>query len=169
MPTKSSLKAIKIGVSACLFGQAVRYDGKDKHHKVVTEILCQCFECVPICPEMAIGLGSPRPPVQLVTTTNGIRAVGRDDPSIDITDRLLEYSREIHLDHLSGMVLKSRSPSCGLGSTPLFDSDHREIGKVSGLFAESILLRGVKFPVIEDTDLEDEARLGAFINDIKSG
>jgi uncharacterized protein YbbK (DUF523 family) len=168
MPTKNSLKTIKIGVSSCLLGLAVRYDGKDKRHKVVTEILCQYFECVPICPEMAIGLGSPRPPVQLVTTTNGIRAVGRNDPAIDITNRLLEYSREIHLDHLSGMVLKSRSPSCGLGSTPLFDGDHREIRKVSGLFTESILLRDDKFPVIEDTDLEDETRLNAFINDINA-
>ena len=147
---------IKIGVSACLLGEPVRYDGADKRNSIVTDRLCKQFECVPICPEIAIGLGAPRPPVQLVKTDTGIRALGRDDPNIDITDRLVEYSTQGNLNHLSGFVLKSRSPSCGVGSTPLFDINHQQIGLFNGLFAEALLRNDVTIPVIEDSELEDE-------------
>jgi len=160
---------IRIGVSACLLGQTVRYDGKDKRHTGVTEILCQHFECVPICPEMAIGLGSPRPPVQLVKTASGIRALGRDDDGIDITDRLIEYSNRADYSDLSGFVLASRSPSCGFGSTPLFDTNDHEIGKVYGLFADAILKNNKTVPMIEDKDLDDENLLGAFITKVNAG
>lgn len=159
---------IKIGVSACLLGKPVRYDGADKRNSIVTDILCKQFECVPICPEMAIGLGAPRPPVQLVKTDAGIRALGRDDPSIDITDRLVQYCQEGTFNHLSGFVLKSRSPSCGAGSTPLFDINHQQIGLFNGLFADAILRNDETIPTIEDSELEDEVLLQAFINKINA-
>lgn len=161
-------KVIRIGVSACLLGQAVRYDGRDKYNPVVNSVLCQQFDCVPFCPEMAIGLGCPRPPVQLVKTVNGIRAIGRDDPAIEITDRLVEYSEQVSIEGLSGLVLSSRSPSCGVGTTPLFDIDHHEIGEVNGLFAEAILQRDAMLPVIEDKDLDEEAMLNVFIEKVKN-
>ena len=159
---------IKIGVSACLLGQAVRYDGTDKYNSIVTDVLCKQFECVPICPEMAIGLGSPRPPVQLVKTDTGIRALGRDNPTIDITDPLIQFGNQLDLSQLSGFVLKSRSPSCGVGSTPLFDANRQETGLVNGLFADAILRNYETIPVIEDADLENETLLNAFINKIKA-
>ena len=162
------MNPVKIGVSACLLGQAVRYDGTDKRNSVVIEVLCKQFECIPICPEMTIGLGSPRPPVQLVKTDTGIRALGRDDPTIDITDRLVQFGIQENINHLSGVVLKSRSPSCGVGSTPLFDISQQEIGKVNGLYAEAILRKDDSIPIIEETDLEDEALLNAFINMVLS-
>jgi uncharacterized protein YbbK (DUF523 family) len=162
------MKAIKIGVSACLLGEAVRYDGTDKRNAVVTDQLCRQFECIPICPEMAIGLDCPRPPVQLVKSATGIRAVGRDDASIDITDRLVEYSNQLVLDDLSGFVLKSRSPSCGVGSTPLFDTERHQIDRVNGLFAETILRRDKTMPVIEESDLVDEALLNTFIINVRA-
>jgi uncharacterized protein YbbK (DUF523 family) len=162
------MKTIRIGVSACLLGEAVRYDGTDKHNTVVTEVLCQQFECVPVCPEMAIGLGSPRPAVRLVKTTRGIRALGRDDASIDVTNRLVEYSNQFAFDDLAGFVLKSRSPSCGVGSTPLFGSDLSEIALVNGLFAEAISCRDDEMPLIEDTDLEDEGLLNSFVKKVRT-
>lgn len=161
-------KTIKIGISACLLGQAVRYDGTDKRNEIVADILCEQFDCVPLCPEMAIGLGSPRPPVHLVKITNGIHALGRDDASIDITDPLVEYSNQLALDELAGFVLKSRSPSCGVGSTPLFDSGYHQIDLVNGLFTEAILRRDESMPVIEESDLEDEALLNNFINKVRA-
>ena len=162
------MRAIKIGVSACLLGEAVRYDGTDKRNAIVIEMLCRQFECIAVCPEIAIGLGSPRPAVRLVKTSRGIRALGRDDASIDVTNRLVEYSNQFTFDDLAGFVLKSRSPSCGVGSTPLFDSDLSEIALVNGLFAETILLRDETMPVIEDTDLKDEILLNIFINKVRA-
>lgn len=165
------MKLVKIGVSACLLGEAVRYDGTGKRNTVVTEVLCQQFECVPVCPEMAIGLGCPRPPVQLVKTASGIRVIGCDAPDIDITDHLVAYSTDASVNTfntLAGFVLKSRSPSCGVGSTPLFDSDYREIGRVNGLFAEAILRRDETIPVIEDSDLEDRTVLNDFIKKVRA-
>lgn len=152
-----------------MLGEAVRYDGADKRNSIVTEILCKQFVCIPICPEMAIGLGSPRPPVQLVKTDTGIRALGRDDSTIDITDRLVQYSNRESFNHLSGFVLKSRSPSCGVGSTPLFDANSQEIGLDNGLYADAILRHYNAIPVIEDTDLENEDLLNAFINKVLAG
>lgn len=169
MPKQPLSNAVKIGVSACLLGQAVRYDGMDKRNSIVTDVLCQQFECVPVCPEMAIGLGSPRPPVQLVKTANGMRAIGRDDPAVDITDRMVEYSRDTSFGQLSGFILKSRSPSCGIGSTPIFNIDHLEIEKGNGLFADAIIRRYKKIPVIEDNDLDDEDLLTDFISKVRAG
>lgn len=161
------MEIARIGVSACLLGQAVRYDGKSKLSPVVADILCQQFDCVPICPEMAIGLGCPRPPVNLVHMATGIRAIGRDDPTIDITDRIIRYGTDSVFRDLSGFVLKSRSPSCGLGSTPLLDLDGNEIRRVNGLFTDSILNNNPSIPVIEDGDLVDVSRLENFIKNVK--
>jgi uncharacterized protein YbbK (DUF523 family) len=160
-------KTIRIGVSECLLGHAVRYDGGDKRNAIVTEVLCKEFECVPVCPEMAIGLGSPRPPVQLVKTSDGIRALGRDDTTIDITDRLIGYARKNSWSDISGFILKSRSPSCGVGSTPVVDSNNTVVALSNGIFADTILKIFPEMPMIEESELEDETLLNGFIRKLK--
>ncbi|WP_455367057.1 DUF523 domain-containing protein, partial [Kaarinaea lacus] len=78
-------KKIHIGVSSCLLGHKVRYDGQGKKHSYVLK-LCEQFTCIAICPEYAIDLGVPRPPLHLVQLTNGIHARGIANPKQDVTD-----------------------------------------------------------------------------------
>jgi len=107
---------IRVGISSCLLGEAVRFDGGHKNDSYINGTLRQHFELVPVCPEVAIGLGTPRQPIRLVATEDGVRALGTKDPSLDVTEQLAAYGREmhVHLGELSGYIFKNRSPSCGM-------------------------------------------------------
>jgi len=111
-----------VGVSQCLLGDAVRYDGQSKTNQIILEQLKPLFEFMPICPEVEAGLSIPRPPVQLTGSIKEPRLTGRDDASIDVTDIMQRYceKKPAALSQLSGFIFKSRSPSCGLNSTPVF-------------------------------------------------
>jgi uncharacterized protein YbbK (DUF523 family) len=115
-PTDGHGSRIRLGISSCLLGQKVRFDGNHKHDSFLTGTLGQFFEWVPVCPEVAIGLGIPRPPIRLVGSPASPRAVGVKDASIDMTDKLAAYGkRQAHaLGDLSGYIFKSKSPSCGM-------------------------------------------------------
>ena len=93
-PETNTLKPC-IAISACLAGEAVRYDGASKPLPD-TDFFERHFQLISVCPEVGAGLSVPRPPVQLVQTQQGVRALGRDDPSIDVSNTLLadrEHSR----------------------------------------------------------------------------
>lgn len=144
-----------IGVSSCLLGQRVRYDGDHKRDAYIVEELGARFELLPICPEMAIGMGVPRPAIRLVLEADGIHARGVLDPTLDVTARLAAFARQAipGLAHLCGYVFKARSPSCGVGSTPLLIPDG-EPGLTDGLFAAALQAALPHLP------LEQEDRLG---------
>ncbi|MGN2392788.1 DUF523 domain-containing protein, partial [Pelomicrobium sp. G1] len=113
---KDTPERIRIGISSCLLGAEVRFDGGHKRDAYLTETLARYFEFVPVCPEVAIGLGVPRETIRLVRCPQGIRAVGARDPSQDFTDRLETYGRRMaaELKGLCGYVFKRASPSCGM-------------------------------------------------------
>ncbi len=158
---------IRIAVSACLLGVRVRYDGEDKrNHLIMT--LVEEFELVPFCPEVAIGLGVPRAPVQLVQGRAGIHARGVADPERDVTDQLQAYA-QIQGDVLktcAAVIFKSRSPSCGLDSTPLFNEQGHEVDKSSGLFAAGLRECLPKVLMLEERDLDNEEALLVFIDSV---
>ena len=81
----------KVGVSRCLLGDAVRYDGQSKPDLIVIEQLSKIFELIPVCPEVEAGLPVPRPPVQLSGSIDKPRITGRNDPQLDITDMMQAY------------------------------------------------------------------------------
>lgn len=115
----------KVGISACLLGQPVRYDGDSRPHAWICDILPRHARIVPFCPETGAGLGVPRPPVHLVQSANGVvRALGVENPDLDVTGLLQAWSQrqERQLQTLDALILKSRSPSCGLQTTPILDS-----------------------------------------------
>ena len=85
---------IYIGVSSCLLGQKVRFDANHKEQSLLTQTLAKDFEFVPVCPEVAIGLGIPRTPIHLVGDKDKQRAVNVRDESIDVTDQLLEFGQK---------------------------------------------------------------------------
>lgn len=140
----------RIAVSACLIGENVRYDGTNKQHDFVVERLNRIFFLVAICPEVAVGLGLPRAPIQLVEQKGVIKACGVERPEMDVTERLRQYGEHLAVGDLSdicGYVFKSRSPSCGL-VTPVLPS-----GFSPGIFAKEMLDHLSLLPVVEDDDL----------------
>jgi uncharacterized protein YbbK (DUF523 family) len=162
---------IQVGVSRCLLGDAVRYDGGHKRHEVVCDILGRLFDLAPVCPEIAAGLGAPRPPVRLVEGAGGVICVlGVEDENLDVTDVLIEQSRALvsRLEGVSGFVLKSRSPSCGLAGVPLFQADGNEAGFAGmGVFARALRQTFPDMPLIEETDLDDAALLEDFVQRVR--
>ena len=150
-----SVAPIRLGISSCLLGQKVRYDGNHKHDRFVTGTLGKYFEFVPVCPEVAIGLGVPRPPIRLVGNPAAPRAVGVADPMFDVTRKLTAYGQRTArtLDDISGYILKSRSPSCGVERVKVYDGRGR-VRNGRGVYAAAFLARQPLLPV------EEEARLG---------
>ena len=158
----------KVGVSRCLLGHAVRYDGDSKAHPIVIARLGGLFELVPVCPEVEAGLSTPRPPVQLTGSLEHPRMTGRDDPELDITVLMQDYcnTRPAGLGHLCGFVFKSRSPSCGLNSTPVFIDGSCVTESSRGVFARAITTAWPALPVIEETELESADRYEAFVDQV---
>ncbi len=157
-----------IGISQCLLGDAVRYDGQSKANPIILEQLASLFEFIPVCPEVEAGLSIPRAPVQLTGDIEHPRLIGRDDVTVDITDIMRQYcsAKPATLKHLSGFIFKSRSPSCGLDSTPVF-IDGRCVSENSrGVFARRLCTVYPDLPVIEDSDLDNPALLQNFIRRI---
>ena len=164
MTSKPQQKPL-VGVSRCLLGDAVRYDGDSKANKIIIEQLSQLFELVPVCPEVEAGLSIPRPPVQLTGSIEAPRLTGRDDPSLDVTGIMQKYcsTKPAELNQLAGFTFKSRSPSCGLNSTPVFINDSCVTETGRGIFASSLCKAYPKLPIIEDIDLDDQNKLDKFI------
>jgi len=147
---------ILIGVSACLLGQKVRYDGGHKRDPFIADILSARFAFVPVCPEAGCGLGVPREPMVLWGDPDRPRLRTRDTGR-DVTEQLLSWTRrrleELACQDLGGFIVKSGSPSCGLAGVPVHAGAGMPGGTGRGLFVAAFLERFPWIPV------EDEARL----------
>ena len=157
-----------VGISQCLLGDAVRYDGQSKANQIILEQLAPLFEFVPVCPEVEAGLSIPRPPVQLTGNIDNPRLIGRDDASLDITSIMQHYCqiKPVTLSQLSGFIFKSRSPSCGLNSTPVFIDGRCVTETGRGVFAQAMLSSYPDLPVIEDSALNNTSTKN-FIHKVK--
>ena len=157
-----------LGVSRCLLGDAVRYDGDSKPNTIVIEQLGGLFELVAVCPEVEAGLSIPRAPVQLTGSIEEPQMTGRDDPGLDVTEALHAYctARPAELGLLSGFVFKSRSPSCGLDSTPVFIDGRCVTESGRGLFARAMTRGYPRLPVIEETGLAIREQREGFIEEV---
>src|SRR5690606_38842114 len=160
---------IKIGISACLLGQPVRYNGGHKASQLCLEVLARHFEFVPLCPEQAIGLGVPREPIRLVGDPQSPRAVGAVPPELDVTDALSAYGRNAakQLHDISGYILMQKSPSCGMERVKVYqDNGHPVDGGGRGLFAAALMRARPDLPVEEDGRLNDPVLRENFITRI---
>lgn len=159
-----------IGISACLLGQNVRYDGGNKFDELINSELAGQFDWLPICPETAIGMGVPRPKIQLVQTPCCIRVKGVDDKSLDVSSDIDAYALRMTIEHtrLCGFIGKSRSPSCGIGDTPLFDPRDAQIGVMNGYFMETLTQCRPDLPIISEAELRDPAKKLAFIEAVNA-
>lgn len=170
----------EVAISACLLGQRVRYDGKEKRQAQIVDFFSKRFSeqvsIIPFCPEVAIGLGVPRPKIHLVRQKNEqIRVLGVENHTIDVTESLESYASEFlrHYPGLSHLIVKSRSPSCGYQSTPLMintggrsandnktvkqkDASYKQIALTSGLFVQTILDMKPELQIADETQLITE-------------
>jgi uncharacterized protein YbgA (DUF1722 family)/uncharacterized protein YbbK (DUF523 family) len=155
-----------LGISSCLLGQKVRYDGTAKRDRWIVEQLGRYVDYQPICPEMAIGLGTPRPPIRLLATADRVRVVGVDDPAVDVTDALEDFALNTaaHLHGISGYVFMSKSPSCGMERVKLYsDSGHAE-KKGVGAYARVLMESLPHLPCEEEGRLNDPVLRENFVN-----
>lgn len=109
--------SIKIGVSSCLLGEPVRYDGGHKHDHYITDILGNCFSLVPVCPEVGCGLPVPREAMRLEGDPEAPRLLTHQSRG-DLTAPMLAFCaakvKELEQEDLCGFIFKKNSPSCGL-------------------------------------------------------
>lgn len=147
---------IVLGVSRCLLGEQVRYDGAARRDAYIVDILAPHVEFVPICPEVESGMGVPRPPVHLVGDPAQPRMLGVDDLRADFTARMVQFSTSTHLRiaRLHGYILKSRSPSCGINDTPIFSADGNVHAHGAGLFTRAIIGCDVNLPLQDERALQ---------------
>jgi len=147
---------IKIGISSCLLGNNVRYDGGNKLDRFLIDTFGQTVEWVPFCPEVGAGLPVPREPMQLVVEAAGPRLITIETKR-DTTDIIMRWAEGQlkRLDHegICGFVFKARSPSCGVRDAGLFSPSGSSLGVSAGLFAEAVMNH---FPSL---GVEDEERL----------
>lgn len=151
-----------VGVSACLLGQKVRYDGDHRHSAILVHQLGPLLRFRDTCPEVAIGLPVPRPPIQVVQVDDDLRVKGVGNPQQDVTEALENVAANLS-EPLSGFVLKARSPSCGHLSTPVHNAGGQQIGMASGAFARQLHELFPRIPLANDSDLEKPAFLQSFL------
>jgi uncharacterized protein YbgA (DUF1722 family)/uncharacterized protein YbbK (DUF523 family) len=149
------MKKIPVGISSCLLGQPVRYDGGHKLDSYITGTLAEYFDFQVFCPEVAIGMGVPRPSIQLVKLDNEIRSLGVKNPDLDVTGPLRGYAnlqKPAHED-LCGYILKKDSPSCGMERVKVYiNGQPQKMG--IGIYADEMMRNNPLLPV------EEEGRLG---------
>jgi uncharacterized protein YbgA (DUF1722 family)/uncharacterized protein YbbK (DUF523 family) len=166
--TGATPSPIRIGVSACLLGDAVRYDGGHKRNAVLVA-LDPFVEWIKVCPEVECGMGTPREPIQLVEQDGRIHLVGVGsgiDHTVTVTSFANRRVVELEQADLCGYVLKSDSPSCGLAGVPIHGrgvSESQITGNGTGLFAAELLARFPNLPIEEESGLRDAERRGLFI------
>lgn len=164
-PQRQADRRIRLGVSACLLGQQVRYDGGHKRDRWVADVLSEHFELIPVCPEVAIGLGTPRAPIHLTGPTQALRAVGVRDGTPDVTDRLAGFGRRMagELAGISGYVFKSNSPSCGVERVPVHDDAAVRAREGRGIYAAEVMGALPSLPIADERHLGDPALRQDFI------
>lgn len=149
---------IRVGVSACLLGDEVRYNGGHARDRYVVDTLAEHFTFVKVCPEEEVGMGTPRPTVRLEGH--------RDDPRMiepvsgkDWTPAMNKFStvraREMGGAGLSGFIFKSKSPSCGVFRVKVYTESGHPGDPGAGLFARAMMKRHPLLPVEEEGRLHD--------------
>lgn len=149
---------IKIAISACLLGESVRFNGGHKASSLCLEVLAPYFDFMPLCPEVAIGLGVPREPIRLVGTPQAPQAVGTRHPEHNHTAALSAYGQAVaqqRLDQVCGHILMQKSPSCGLMRVKVYQENGYPAGTASGLYAAALARECPELPMEEEGRLND--------------
>lgn len=150
------MKKIQIGVSGCLLGQKIRFDGQHKYHWYINEVLGKHFEYLSVCPELEVGMGVPRKTVRLVGDLKNPEMI-EPVSGTNWTKKMHEYGQKKlpKLGDLSGFIFKKGSPSCGVFRTKVYQDNGIPLANGRGLFAEAFCKRWPLIPVEEEGRLND--------------
>lgn len=162
-------ETIRVGVSACLLGEPVRYDGGHKRDPYIVETLGKFFEFVPVCPEVECGLGVPREPMRLEGDPGAPRLV-TIKTRVDLTERMRQWAlgrvAELADEDLCGYIFKSKSPSSGMARVKVYNDKGVPSPHGTGLFARAFMDRFPRIPVEDEGRLHDAALRENFIERI---
>lgn len=151
-------ETLRIGVSSCLLGEEVRWNGGHSRARYLTDVLGDFVEFVAVCPEVEVGMGVPRPTVRLVLRGEDVAMV---DPKsgTDWTTAMQRLSRrrvrELASEDLDGFILKSKSPTCGMERVKVYREGTSPLTSGRGLFAAELIDRNPHLPVEEEGRLND--------------
>jgi len=140
---------LKVAISACLLGEVCRYDGCSKANLQIVEQF-KGWEIIPFCPEAPV-LGTPRERISVISKENEYRVIG-DESGRDVTDILKSETQKLidaHSD-LDKIVLKSKSPSCGLGTTPILKQNRELLCNDNGISAQMLLEHFSKIEIVDE-------------------
>lgn len=154
---------IKLGVSSCLLGNKVRFDGGHKQNPYIINTLSRFFEFQTFCPEIAIGLTIPRPPIRLVQKSKerpeDIAVVNIKKPELEYTQQLKAYSSKVansYMTGICGFIFKKDSPSCGMERIKIYNQEGRCVHKEGvGIFANTVKKQFPQLPIEEEGRLND--------------
>ena len=146
-------------ISQCLLGDPVRYDGAHKQHSIIVQHLLPMVKSHPLCPEIAAGMGVPRPAIRRQLEAQNI-GIALADSGTAIANRLIATSQQMAASapakHAIGAILKARSPSCGIETSPLFDRQGQIISIGNGVFAQALKERYPALLMIDEEQLASE-------------
>ncbi len=165
-PRPASDLPVRLGISRCLLGEPVRYDGGHKREHFLVDVLGQHVEWVPVCPEVEAGFGTPRESMRLVDDVAEPRLITVRSRQ-DHTERMRRYAkqrlRDLQALNLSGYVFKKDSPSCGTWRVRVYTRDGRLLGTGKGLFADAFQRTFLLTPIEEEGRLRDQGLRENFI------
>jgi uncharacterized protein YbgA (DUF1722 family)/uncharacterized protein YbbK (DUF523 family) len=160
---------IRLGISSCLLGAKVRFDGGHKRDRYLTDVLGEWFQWVPVCPEVEIGLGTPRPSIRLVQGEPHPRLV-EPKSGEDLTERMEVYSErridQLKTKDLDGYILKRASPTCGLERVKVYTEAGMPVSNDAGIFARILKERWPHLPCEEEGRLNDPGLRERFIEHV---
>ena len=160
---------IKLGISSCLLGERVRWDGDHKLDRFLTDTLGKFVEYVPVCPEVECGFNIPREPFRLVGDPNSPSLVTSRTKQ-DYTDRMIQWARkrvaELEKEELSGFIFKSNSPTSGMERVKVYNETGIPMKKGVGIFARVFMEHFPLLPVEEEGRLHDPKLRENFIERI---
>lgn len=166
----STPPSLRLGISSCLLGEAVRYDGGHKRDPFLVQTLGPMVEWVPVCPEVEVGLGTPRETIRLVrhpTDGEDVRLMTAKT-NVDLTKTMRRYARQrvraLAGEGLSGYVLKKDSPSCGMERVKVWRDQGMSERNGRGIFAAELLRQYPNLPVEEEGRLHDPRLRENFID-----
>ena len=163
------MEKLKIGISACLTGKLVRYDGSGKQDHYITDTLGQYFDFIPVCPEVEYGLPVPREPMHLVGDPGNPRLV-TVRTGTDHTEGMKKWAEErlceLDKQKLCGFIFKSRSPSSGMKGIKIYDEKGVPHASGVGIFAGAFMKKVPLVPVIDEGRLHDPGLREAFVEKV---
>lgn len=158
---------LRVGISSCLLGEEVRFDGGHKRDAFLNDVLAPFVTWVPICPEVEIGLGTPRPTIRLERTDDGGVRLVMPSTGVDYTSDMQRFAERrvaaLAREDLCGYVLKKSSPSCGMERVRVYEGNGQATRNGTGVFAAVLRERMPALPVEEEGRLFDPVLRENFI------